>query len=141
MNEVTARSLEGFRHEIVAGAHRLFADEPAPIGTDTAPAPRELLLAALAACSAMTMRLYAERKGWPLGAVTVRVRYEVLRRGEARDFPPDETRDEVERLTKTIAIEGPLDAAQKARLLEIAGRCPVHRTIAGRPRIVDTLAP
>jgi putative redox protein len=123
MHEATARSKGTVHQEVVTGSHRLVADVPPPEGGDAGPAPGDLLVAALASCAAMTMRLYANRKGWPVETIEVHVRHE----GET--------------LHKTVRLTGPLDGEQRKRLLEIAGRCPVHKAISTPHRIVDTLAP
>ncbi len=119
-----------FTTEIQAGPHALRADEPPGVGgDDTGPTPYGLLLAALGACTSMTLRMYADRKGWPLERATVGLRHEKI---HARDCEDCETREgRVDRIEREIALEGPLDAAQRARLLEIADRCPVHRTLHG----------
>jgi putative redox protein len=122
---------DGFAQEILAGTHRLRADEPiAAGGTDTAPTPYDLLLAALGACKSMTMAMYARRKQWPLQGVTVRLRHS---RVHAEDCAACETQDA--RLTLIeceIEIDGALDDTQRARLVDIADRCPVHRTLTSR---------
>ncbi len=117
-----------FAQAIVAGAHRLAADEPASVGGgDTGPTPYGLLLAALGACTTMTLRLYAERKKLPLEKVSVRLRHEKI---HARDCENCETQEgRIDRIEREIVLEGPLDGAQRQRLLEIAEKCPVHRTL------------
>lgn len=121
-----------YRQRITTGVHRLIADEPVAIGGDDAgPAPYDLLLAALGACTSMTLRMYAERKLLPLARVSVALRHERLtaENGEAD-----------ERIVRVITLDGALDDAQRARLLEIANRCPVHRTLSGALRIDSRLA-
>ncbi|MCH7888655.1 MAG: alpha/beta fold hydrolase [Proteobacteria bacterium] len=117
-----------FAQAIVAGPHRLAADEPASVGgADTGPTPYGLLLAALGACTTMTLRLYAERKKLPLEKVSVRLRHEKI---HARDCENCETQEgKIDRIEREIVLEGPLDGAQRQRLLEIAEKCPVHRTL------------
>ncbi len=130
---VRSHSPRGLRQDVLAGTHHFAADEPRGIGgTDEGPSPYELLLAALGSCTAMTLELYARRKGWPLAQVTVRLRHDRIHAKDCADCeaqPPD--RPFLERIEREIALDGPLDAAQRARLLEIAERCPVHRTLAG----------
>lgn len=110
----------GLAQEILAGAHRLAADEPTSLGgTDSGPSPHELLLAALGACTSMTLSMYARRKSWPLESVTVRLSHTKLEEG-------------AERIERDIVLVGKLDAEQRARLLEIANKCPVHRTLTSK---------
>src|SRR5690606_35238313 len=117
-----------FPQHVFAGRHRLRADEPQRLGgTDTGPDPYSYLLAGLGACTSMTIRLYADRKQWPLERVTVRLRHGKI---HAKDCAECETREGmVDRIERWIHLTGPLDDAQKSRLLEIAERCPVHRTL------------
>ena len=126
---VVQETREGrFTTAIAAGPHALRADEPAAVGgDDTGPTPYGLLLASLGACTSMTMRMYADRKKWPLERVTVRLRHDKV---HARDCEECETRDgKIDRIEREIAIEGDLDVEQRERLLAIADRCPVHRTL------------
>jgi putative redox protein len=117
-----------FQQDIIAGSHRLTADEPVNAGgLDSGPGPYDLLLAALGACTSMTLRLYAERKGLPLAHVEVRLRHFRI---YAKDCADCETKEGmIDRIERAIALEGDLDAAQRARLIEIANQCPVHRTL------------
>jgi putative redox protein len=124
-----AETREGrFTQEITVGRHRLRADEPVSAGgDDSGPSPYDLLLAGLGACTSMTLRMYAGRKEWPLERVTVRLRHDKI---HAQDCSECETREgRIDRIEREIEIEGALDAAQRARLLEIADKCPVHRTL------------
>jgi uncharacterized OsmC-like protein/fermentation-respiration switch protein FrsA (DUF1100 family) len=123
-----------FVQEVYAGRHVLRADEPESAGgTDTGPNPYDLLLGALGACTAMTLRLYAERKQLPLERVGVALRHERI---HAVDCEQCETTDgKIERIERVLTLEGPLDAAQRAKLVEIANKCPVHRTLHARVRI------
>jgi putative redox protein len=125
--------------DIVAGPHRLRADEPAALGgEDSGPSPYDLLLAALGACTSMTLRLYAAQKRWPLERVTVRLRHDKV---HAADCAECETREgRIDRIEREIALEGALDETQRARLLEIANRCPVHRTLRSEVWIPTRLA-
>ena len=129
---------DGFVQEIIAGPHHLRSDEPASVGgSDTGPMPYDLLLAALGSCTSMTMAMYARRKKWPLARVTVRLRHS---RVHAEDCAACETQDA--RLTvidREIALDGSLDEDQRARLLAIANRCPVHLTLSARIDIRTTL--
>ena len=138
MVEETGRSR--FQQRITAGGHTIIADEPVAVGgMDTGFGPYDLLLAALGACSAMTVRLYAERKNWPLDRVRVQLRHS---RVHASDCADCETRGDthIDEIEKRITLNGALDAEQRARLLEIAGRCPVHRTLESEIKIRSTAA-
>lgn len=119
---------QGFAQEITAGPHRLMADEPAAAGgRDTGPDPYALLLASLGSCTSMTIALYARRKQWPLEGVTVRLRHSRI---HAKDCADCETKDgTLDRIDREIELAGPLGDEQRQRLLEIASRCPVHRTL------------
>jgi uncharacterized OsmC-like protein/alpha-beta hydrolase superfamily lysophospholipase len=125
------------QQEITAGAHRFLADEPVDAGGgDSGPNPYDLLLAALGACTAMTLRLYAERKALPLERVAVRLRHARI---HAADCETCETKEGmIDRIERGIALAGALDAAQRARLLEIADKCPVHRTLTSEVDIATT---
>jgi putative redox protein len=113
--------------QISSRRHRLTADEPHPIGDDTGPTPYDLLLAALGACTSMTVRLYADRKQWPLERIIVDSRHFRI---HAKDCDECETAmGMVDRIERDITLIGPLDADQRAKLLDIADRCPVHRTL------------
>jgi putative redox protein len=128
----------GYRVEIRAGRHRLQADEPsASGGGDTGPTPHDLLLAGLGACTAMTMRIYADRKGWPLEGVRVDLTRDKI---DAAQCNACKTREgQLDRLTRAITVDGPLDDDQRARLLQIAERCPVHRTLKSEIVIESTM--
>ena len=130
---------DGYAQEIVVGGHHLAADEPVEVGgTDTGPNPYDLLLAALGACSSMTLRMYADRKGWPLEGVTVRLSH---RKIHARDCADCETEEGfLDEIEESVSLSGPLDEAQRARLFEISGRCPVHRTLKSEIHIKSSLA-
>ncbi len=124
-----AETREGkFTQTISVGKHRLRADEPPDAGgTDTGPSPYDLLLAGLGACTSMTVRMYADLKQLPLDKVTVRLRHEKI---HAQDCSECDTREgKIDRIDREIELEGKLDEAQRARLLEIANKCPVHRTL------------
>lgn len=130
-----ARSLA---QTIVAGSHRLVSDEPASAGgTDSGPTPYDLLLAALGSCTSMTLLMYARRKQWPLERVTVRLRHS---RAHADDCANCETADAMLTvIERDIGLEGALDDEQRARLLAIADRCPVHRTLTSTIEIRSRL--
>jgi putative redox protein len=114
---------------ITTGRHLLIADEPASMGGDDAgPNPYELLLAALGACTAMTLRMYADRKGLPLRRTTVRLRHD---RVHAKDCTQtDQNTGKLSRIRREIDLDGPLTDQDRQRLLEVADRCPIHRTLS-----------
>jgi putative redox protein len=117
-----------FQQEIVSGPHHLTADEPASVGgLDSGPGPYDLLLAALGACTSMTVRLYAERKKLSLERVSVRLSHHRI---HAEDCETCETQEGMlDRIDRSVTFEGTLDTDQRKRLLEIADKCPVHRTL------------
>jgi putative redox protein len=124
---VTGSRDDGLRHVAAVGRHRVVLDEPDPIGDDTGPTPYDALLAGLGACTAMTVRMYAQRKDWPLEDVTVALRHD---RVHARDCAECEANTgRIDRIRREITLEGPLDEEQRDRLMDIADRCPVHRTL------------
>jgi putative redox protein len=118
----------GFAQEISVGRHHISADEPvAAGGTDTGPNPYDLLLAALGACTSMTVAMYARRKQWPLEAVTVRLRHSKI---HAADCESCETKEGLlDRIEREVELKGSLSEEQRVRLLAIANKCPVHRTL------------
>ena len=125
--QVVVSSESGLAQEIVSGNHRWRADEPAPFGADTGPSPYDLLLSSLGACTSMTLRLYAQRKGMDLQRITVRLQHSRIHAEDCKDC---ETKTGfLNRIDREIELSGNLDEAQKRRLLEIAERCPVHRTL------------
>jgi len=124
-----------FGQRVKVGRHLFAADEPEPTGKDSGPSPYDLLLAGLGACTSMTLRMYADRKQWPLKNVTVSLRHA---RVHARDCDDCVTKSgHLDRIERTIQLVGDLDAEQRDRLREIADRCPVHRTLHGEV-LVDT---
>lgn len=117
-----------FQQEVLSGPHRFLADEPVKVGgLDSGPGPYDLLLAGLGACTSMTLRLYADRKKLPLERVSVRLTHNKIHAEDCRDCETKEGM--VDRIDRSITMEGPLDAEQRKRLLEIADKCPVHRTL------------
>jgi putative redox protein len=124
--KVSARRRKGYAHSLTARHHALIADEPeAAGGADTGPTPQELLALSLASCTAITMEMYAERKGWELSALEVEVEYE-----------PDE-KGQCSRFDMLLKLPPELSSEQAEGLEAIAGRCPVHRTLAGEVEITE----
>ncbi len=123
-----------FQQEIISGAHRLVAEEPVKVGgLDSGPGPYDLLLAALGACTSMTLRLYADRKQLPLTRTQVRLRHDKI---HAADCAECETKEgTIDRIERAITLEGDLDPGQRARLMEMADKCPVHRTLTSKVEI------
>ena len=135
MGEVVVHgSAAGFAQEIIVGPHRLTSDEPVEAGgTDSGLSPYDLLLAALGSCTSMTLGIYARRKAWPLESVTVRLRNS---RVHAVDCAECETKEGVlDRIELDIELAGTLTEEQRAKLLEIANKCPVHRTLVSEINI------
>jgi putative redox protein len=127
-------SAKGFAQEVTVAGHRLVVDEPRALGgSDTGPSPYDLLVSALGACTSMTVSLYARRKQWPLEAVTVRLRHSKIHATDCADCDTKEGKlDGVER---DIELHGDLTAEQRAQLLEIASKCPVHKTLTSEINI------
>jgi putative redox protein len=131
-------SARGFAQEVTAGPHRLLVDEPAAVGgTDSGPTPYDLLLAALGACTSMTVALYARRKQWPLESVTVRLQHSKV---HATDSAECETKPKLlDRVEREVEFHGALSDEQRERLLDIANKCPVHRTLTSSIDVVTRL--
>jgi putative redox protein len=125
-----------YQTRIDTGDIAFIGDEPVASGGDgLGPGPYELLLAALGHCTVLTILLYARRKGWDVDGVSVRANHERLVLEEELDG--EWRRRKVERIIQEIWLRGDLDEAQRARLMEIAGKCPVHRTMTGELEIVE----
>jgi putative redox protein len=138
-NHVVARIGDaGFRTEIMANGLSLIADEPLSVGgTNMGPTPYDYLVAGLGACTAMTLRMYADRKKWPLEEVVVSLSHKKI---HAKDCETCETVPVmVDWIERALELTGPLDASQSKRLMEIADRCPVHRTLESKVKIQTTL--
>src|SRR5271163_1130437 len=133
---VTETGAGTYTQEIRAGHHRLVSDEPRPVGDDAGPTPYDLLLAALGACTSMTVRMYAERKGWPLERVHVTLRHSRI---HAKDCADCETSvGFVDQIDRHIELIGDLDDTQRQRLLYVADRCPVHQTLTSEVHITTS---
>jgi len=138
--EVVARTYAGgFRTEVQAGSHPLVADEPEDVGgTNAGPSPYDLLAAALATCTTMTLKMYASFKKLPLDSVTVRVSHGKV---HAEDCADCETRDgKIDEFRRVVELDGELGDEQRRRMLDIADRCPVHRTLHGEVKVRTVLA-
>jgi putative redox protein len=144
MNEVRVKLplKEGFRTQITAGQHQLIADEPKEAGgTDEGPSPYELLLAALSACTAMTLKMYVERKQLPVTDVEVLLTFDRIHIDDCESCVKEERLNdqEVQHISRLIYVTGDVTEEQKERLLYIAGRCPVHVTLHSNPHVEDAL--
>ena len=140
-NRVVARIGEsGFRTEIMANGLSLVADEPVSVGgSNMGPTPYDYLVAGLGACTAMTLRMYADRKKWPLEEVVVSLSHKKI---HARDCQTCETEQTmVDWIERDVELMGSLDASQSRRLMDIAVRCPVHRTLESKVKIQTSLKP
>ncbi|MGH3515824.1 MAG: OsmC family protein [Haloechinothrix sp.] len=125
--EVSETGASRYAQRVRVGNHVLTADEPRPIGADAGPSPYDLLLAGLGSCTSMTVRMYADHKGWPLERVTVRLSHSRVHADDCENCESDDRK--VDRIKRVIRFDGTLDADQRQRLLEIADKCPVHRTL------------
>lgn len=129
----------GFAQHITAGGYELSADEPLAVGgTQTGPDPYQLLLAALGSCTSMTVALYARRKQWALKRVRVRLAHSKVWVQDCAHCETEEGR--IDRIEQELELDGDLSADQRQRLIEIAGKCPVHRTLKSEVDIVTRLA-
>lgn len=130
MTEIIVRSAQGLQQTIEARGHTLTADEPQDVGgADAGPTPYELLLGALGACTAMTVRMYAARREWPLESVEVRLAHERIHASDCENCENPNASAFLDRITKRVVFQGSLSPDQHARLVEISERCPVQRTL------------
>lgn len=138
--QVASTGAGRFSQIVSVGRHTLRADEPVSFGgDDTGPSPYEWLSAGLGACTSMTLRLYADQKKWPLERVVVRLKHDKI---HAQDCQECETKaGQLDQIEREIEVVGPLDEAQRQRLLEIANKCPVHRTLHSEVVIRSRLKP
>jgi putative redox protein len=140
--EVTVRETRQaspYQNEVIIGSRRFLSDEPVSVGGgDTGPDPYALVTAGLGACTSMTLRMYAARKKWPLDRVTVHLSHNKVHSEDCIDCKPT---DRIDLFTREIEIEGDLDAEQRQKLVEIADKCPVHRTLERDAQVETRLAP
>jgi putative redox protein len=128
MGIIVVQSDQGYQTSIKIRQHTIIADEPEQAGgTDTGPTPMEILLGTAGACIAVTTRAYAQRKGWPLGKVSVELEMERIKREDYPAYTGDAPY--VNEIRERVQFEGPLTDEQKGRLMYIAGKCPVHQTL------------
>lgn len=129
----------GFAQYLIDGRHKnLFADEGAAAGgSDKGPEPYELLLMALGSCTSMTLRMFAERHQWPLARVSITLRHSRVHLNDCAAAPSETRR--IERIERTIILQGKLTDEQKQRLLALADRCPVHQTLGAHIDVITTL--
>jgi putative redox protein len=128
MRATARRNGEEFKHDLEIRSHRMTADEPKEQGgTDEGPSPQELLAASLASCTAVTIEMYAKRKRWDIGEVEVDVDYEPAQKGSPTKF------------TMAVRLPKELPEEQSERLMQIAAKCPVHRTLEGEVMFEESL--
>ncbi len=138
--KVTVQYLADYTYSqlLTTGQHAFVCDEPAESGGDNlGPSPYELLLWALGACTSMTLLMYARRKGWDLAEVSVHLTHDRIHASDSQDAESEGAK--VERITRDISLRGNLTDEQTQRLMEIAGRCPVHKTLTSSPQVVDSI--
>ncbi len=139
-SQVVVCTADGICSEVTVDGHALVADEPPDVGgTGAGPNPYDYLLTALGSCTAITVRMYADRKGWPLESVTVRLGHQRI---HAKDCEECETESgRLDHIELELDLEGPLDDEQRQRLREMADRCPVHRTLDSEVLIQTRIVP
>jgi putative redox protein len=126
---ITAEAVSGYRIEITNGRHQWLADEPVELGgDDSAPSPYELLLGSLAACTCITVTMYAQRKGISLTSVSASYTYDRIHADDC-EFCEEDASGFIDTVRSQVFLEGDFDDAQRERLAEVARRCPVHKTL------------
>jgi len=136
--EVTESGRGRLAQDISAGRHTWRADEPPGVGDDTGPTPYDLLLSALGACTSMTLRMFADRKRWPLEHISVTLTHQRHHADDGRDC--DNKPCMIDHFERVVTLDGPLGEDQRTSLMAIAEKCPVHRTLINDKQIVTTLA-
>jgi putative redox protein len=145
MKQVTVQWLPGHSYTMFIndGRHALTADEPDPDGDDLGPSPYELLISALGGCMAITALMYARRKQWPVEAVSVNVSHEKVHAADCKECTKEEIEAagnaRIDVIRTELSVRGDLSREQIDRLHEIAGRCPVHRTLEKPPKFVSSI--
>ncbi|MGO8942310.1 MAG: alpha/beta fold hydrolase [Syntrophobacteraceae bacterium] len=135
---IARTGMTGFRTEIIASGHSLVADEPISAGgANSGPTPYDLLVSALGACTGMTIRMYADRKKLPLDSIIVRLRHDKIHAEDCQDC--EDPRSKIDFIEREIELNGDLDQPTRQKILEIANRCPVHKTLESRSRISSKL--
>ena len=138
--KVTVQYLPDYTYSqlLTAGRHAFIADEPeAAGGEELGPSPYELLLWALGSCTAMTLLMYARRKGWDVAEVSVHLTHDRVHAEDCEDVEQETGR--VDLVHREISLRGRLSDEQKERLLQVAARCPVHKTLSSSPKVVDSI--
>jgi len=140
VTDVVVRSQAGLTQRIDIRDHHLTSDEPQDAGgDDNGPDPYELLLSALGACTAITVRMYAQRKGWPLESVEVALQHERIHAEDCAEC--DTPEGFLDKITKLITLRGPLDTEQRQRLMDVSERCPVQKTLQNEVHIESRFIP
>ncbi|RPJ04100.1 MAG: OsmC family peroxiredoxin, partial [Deltaproteobacteria bacterium] len=131
-NRVVVRTgRRGYQTEIAANGHRLIADEPIAVGgANTGPTPYDYLVASLGACTSMTLRMYADRKQWPLEAIIVKLKHQKIHASDCQEC--DSKTGKIDYIEREVDVVGPLSDEQRRKLVEIADKCPVHRTLQSK---------
>ena len=138
MAKITVRSLTNYQQLVMSSEHALVADEPKGVGDGLGPNPYELLLGALGTCTAMTVLMYARRKGWALESVGVELSFDRIHAEDCADY--EQENGMVDSMGVRLRFDGDLDQQQVDRLAYIASRCPVRKTLLAGPRILDEVS-
>ena len=138
MNSASITLRDGFKAEAIAGNHHIIADEPVDAGGgDEGPTPKHYLAISLGSCTALTVKMYAQRKGWALEEVDVQVSFDSFKAPDYPDYDGDA--DVVNEFRQVLTFKGDLTEEQRLRLLEIAGKCPVHRILTQPNFMIETM--